>query len=78
MTLITEDDFVALYHELAMEFVAELMLVTHGAETAAAFQQAVQAYVDELRPWLRDSDAPETARSTFSWLSDISRERFYL
>jgi len=66
MASITEDDFAALYHELAVEFVAELMQVTHGVETAAAFQQALQAYVNELRPWLRDSDAPETARSTFS------------
>ena len=66
MTPITEDVFAALYHELAVEFVAELMQVTHGAATEAAFQQALQAYVDELRPWLRDGDAPETARATFS------------
>jgi hypothetical protein len=66
MTLIPEDDFAALYHELTVEFVAELMQVTHRAETAAAFQQALQAYVDELRPWLRDRDIPETVRSTFS------------
>lgn len=66
MALITEDDFAALYRELAVEFVAELMQVTHGAETATAFQQALQAYVDDLRPWLQDSDKPETIRSTFS------------
>lgn len=66
MALITEDDFAALYHELAVEFVAELMQVTYGADTAGAFQQALQVYVDELRPWLRDGDAPETVRSTFS------------
>jgi len=66
MTLIPEDDFAALYHELAVEFVAELMQVTHGADTAAAFQHALQTYVDELRPWLRERDIPETVRSTFS------------
>jgi len=66
MTFITEDDFAALYHELAVEFVAELMQVTRGAETAAAFQRALQTYVDELRLWLRGSDGPETVRSTFS------------
>jgi len=66
MTLIPEDDVAAVYHELALEFVAELMEVTHGADTDTAFQQALQTYVDELRPWLRDRDLPEIARSTFS------------
>ena len=66
MTLISEDDIAPVYRELALEFVAELMQVTHGADTAAAFQQALQTYVDELRPWLRDRDIPETVRTTFS------------
>jgi len=66
MTVIPEDDVAAVYHELALEFVAELMEVTRGADTAAAFQQALQTYVDDLRPWLRERDAPETVRSTFS------------
>ncbi len=66
MTVIAEDDFAAVYHELALEFVAELMQVTHGADTEPAFQQALQTYVDELRPWLRERDVPETVRSTFS------------
>ena len=66
MTLIPEDDMTAVYHELALEFVAELMEVTHGADTETSFQQALQTYVDELRPWLRDRDVPETVRSAFS------------
>ena len=66
MTWIPEGDFAAVYHELALEFVAELMQVTYGADTAAAFQHALQIYVDELRPWLRERDVPETVRSTFS------------
>ena len=67
MTLIPEDDIAAVYHELALEFVAELMQVTDGADTAEAFQYALQTYVDELRPWLRERDMPETiVRSTFS------------
>jgi len=33
---------------------------------ANAFQQALQTYVDQLRPWLRERDVPETVRSTFS------------
>ena len=66
MTMMTEDDSAALYHELAVEFVAEIMQVTYGADTTAAFQQALQTYVDELRPWLCERDVPETVRSTFS------------
>ena len=66
MTVMTEDDFAAVYHELALEFVAELMEVTCSADTAAAFQRALQTYVDELRPWLCERDVPETVRSTFS------------
>ena len=67
MTVIPEDDIAAVYHELALEFVAELMQVTDGADTAEAFQYALQTYVDELRPWLRERDMPEaTVRSTFS------------
>ena len=66
MTLIPEDDIAAVYHELALEFVTELMEITHGADTETAFQQALQTYVDELRPWLHDRDMPEVTRSTFS------------
>ena len=72
MTMMTEDDFAALYHELAVEFVAEIMQVTYGADTTAAFQQALQTYVDELRPWLCERDVPETVRSTFSLLMPVT------
>ena len=40
MTLIPENDIAAVYHELALEFVTELMEITHGADTETAFQQA--------------------------------------
>ena len=66
METITEETFAALYHELALEFVVELMQVTQGASTATAFQQALQGYVDELRPWLQEREVPHTARGTFS------------
>ena len=62
----TEETFAAAYHELALEFVVELMQVTQGATSEAAFQQALQGYVDELRPWLQDRDLPEMPRDTFS------------
>ena len=66
METITEEKFAALYHELALEFVVELMQVTQGATSPTAFQQALQGYVDELRPWLQDRDVPNTGRGTFS------------
>jgi|GEM_PF-1733627 len=62
----TDETIAAAYHELALEFVVELMQVTHGASSQTAFQQALQGYVDELRPWLQDRDLPETPRDTFS------------
>ena len=66
METMTEETFAAMYNELALEFVVELMQVTQGATSPTAFQQALQGYVDELRPWLQDRDVPKTARATFS------------
>jgi len=66
MPIATEDQFRALYGELVLEFVAELMNATQGATTDRAFQRAVQAYVDELRPWLSEQDAPVAPRPVFS------------
>jgi hypothetical protein len=66
METTTEETIAAAYHELALEFVVELMQVTQGASSQTAFQQALQGYVDALRPWLQDRDLPETPRDTFS------------
>ena len=68
METITEETFAALYHDLALEFVVELMQVTQGASSPTTFQQALQGYVDELRPWLQHREVPHTARGTFSLL----------
>jgi hypothetical protein len=66
METTTKETIAAAYQELALEFVVELMQVTQGATSQTAFQQALQGYVDELRPWLQDRDLPETPRDTFS------------
>ena len=58
----TDEQFRALYRELVLEFMAELMTVTQGATTDTAFQRALQGYVEELRPWLTEQDAPSTPR----------------
>jgi hypothetical protein len=66
MTMATDEQFRTLSSELMLEFMAELMTVTHGATTDAAFQRALQGYVEELRPWLHEQDAPKTPRPAFS------------
>ena len=54
-----------MYHGLALEFVVELMQVA-AAANQTAFQQALQGYVDDLRPSLKDRDIPKTVHTTFS------------
>jgi hypothetical protein len=75
MATIPEETFAAMYQELALELVVELMQVTQGATSAMAFQHALQEYVEELRPWLQDRDVPATVRETFSlFVSGAARE----
>ncbi|NOT53663.1 MAG: hypothetical protein HOP18_03570 [Deltaproteobacteria bacterium] len=66
MPMATDAQFRTLYSELLVEFMAELMTVTHGATTDTAFQRALQGYVEELRPWLHEQDAPRAPRPAFS------------
>jgi hypothetical protein len=66
MPMATDEQFRALYSDLVLEFMAELMTVTHGATTDTAFQRALQGYVEELRLWLNEQDAPSTPRPVFS------------
>ena len=42
--------------DLVMRFVADVMKRTLDTPTPDAFAQAVQAYCDELRPWLDPED----------------------
>ena len=66
MAMATDAQFRALYSELMVEFMAELMTVTQGATTNTAFQRALQGYVEELQPWLNEHDVPRTPRPAFS------------
>lgn len=66
MSMATDEQFRALYSDLVLEFMAELMTVTQGATTDIAFQRALQCYVEELRPWLNEQNAPSTPRPVFS------------
>ncbi len=62
----------ALYRELVLQFLAELMTATAEAPTPAAFHAAVQAYCEELRPWLAPADAPAEARSVFPLFAECT------
>jgi hypothetical protein len=66
MSMTKDEQFRALYSDLVLEFMAELMTVTQGATTDTAFQRALQGYVEELRPWLNEQDAPRAPRPVFS------------
>ena len=55
-----------MYRALLLEFLAELLNATSTTDTPEAFQRVVQAFCDELRPWLTQADVPPEPRATFS------------
>jgi hypothetical protein len=56
------------YTEQVVQFLADLLQATIGHQDQAAFQQALQTYCDNLRPWLEPSDGPPNPRAIFSLL----------
>jgi hypothetical protein len=55
-----------------VQFLAELMTATQGATTPPAFQRAVQAYCEELRPWVLPADVPSTPRAVFALFEECT------
>ncbi len=49
---------------LACRFMAELMERVMDIKDGAAHQRAVQAFVDELRPWMPPVDGPAQSHAT--------------
>jgi hypothetical protein len=72
MPISHDDAFSTVYHELLLHFLAEVLTVTQPAATPQAFQQALQSYCDELRPWVMPADVPPDARAVFSLLDDCT------
>lgn len=70
MTPPTTSSFEAMYRELLLEFLAELLNATSTSETPDAFPCAVQTFCDELRPWLTPDDLPTEPRAVFSLFVD--------
>lgn len=60
------------YREHVLQFLSELMNATETGVTAGAFQHAVQAYCDDLRPWLTPTDAPHSPRVSFSLFDEYA------
>jgi hypothetical protein len=58
--------------EQIVQFLAELMQATMEHQDQSAFQQALQTYCDNLRPWLEPTDGPPNPRSIFSLLEDCT------
>ncbi len=62
----------AVRRDLIVRFLAELMQVTGNPKNQEAFQAALQAYCDSLRPWLDTDDGPPNPRAVFSLLEDCT------
>lgn len=61
-----------LHREYVIQFLAEAMQMTGSPENQEAFQKALQAYCDGLRPWVEPNDCPPNPRDTFSLLEECS------
>lgn len=60
------------HRDLVVQFLAEIMQETLEVKDPQAFQQALQQYCDQLRPWLLPSDGPANPRAVFSLLEDCA------
>ena len=58
--------------ELILQFLAELMRATANVKNQDTFQQVLQTYCDDLRPWLEQSDYPPNPRAVFSLLDNYT------
>src|SRR5260221_9505064 len=68
----TDGDCPMSHRDHVLQFLAELMNVTHTASTPEAFQEAVQAYCDDLREWVLPTDVPPTPRAVFSLFDECT------
>ncbi len=61
-----------LSHFLLLEFLAELLNVTHTTDTPDALQEVVQTFCDDLRPWPTPTEAPQESCTVFSLFVEFS------
>ena len=57
------------HHTLVFQFVGALLQRTLNCPTAAAHQQALHGFLDDLTPWLSPTDLPTLLGQPFTlWL----------
>lgn len=59
------------FSELACQFLAELLVETGDAPTPALHRKQLQAFINELRPWVDPSDLPSPPRRVFTLFENL-------
>jgi hypothetical protein len=58
------------YHDLFLQFLAEVMAAT--TSSGQALPRALQAYLEDLRPWVQPEDAPPNPRAVFPLFAEYA------
>ena len=59
-------------HALVFQFVGALLQRTLDCPTAAAHQQALQGFLDDLTPWINPADLPTLLRQPFTLFDHLA------
>ena len=70
MPLQTDLSFQAVYHDLFLQFLAEVMAAT--TTPGQALPRALQAYFDDLCPWVHPEEAPTDPRAVFPLFAEYA------
>ena len=60
------------HHTLVLQFVCALLQRTLHCPTAAAHQQALHSFLDELTPWLSPADLPTLLEQPFTLFDHLA------
>jgi len=60
------------HHPLVLPFVCALLQRTLNCPTAAAHQQALHSFLDDLTPWLRPADLPMLLGQPFTLFDHLA------
>lgn len=59
-------------HALVVQFIGDVLKRTIDCPTVVAHQQALQAFLDELAPWVTPADLPPRRRQSFTLFDHLS------
>src|SRR5262245_53264062 len=65
-------DAPAPHHTLVFQFVAALLQRTVDCPTVVAHQQALQGFLDDLRPWVSPADFPTLLEPPFTLFDHLA------